>query len=328
MGTRSQAGRILFGVALSATLLYLVLRDVRPAELLAHLSRTHGGWLALSALLNLAMLGARGARWSSLFHPEPLAAWPLVSATTIGFMANNLLPLRMGELVRGWLAAQSGGVSFWTAMATLVVERALDMLSILLVLGGIVFLVPVPRWLQTGALSLLALDLLAMGTLILVARGPASWRALVRKIPRVGDALERWVSLFAIGLRSLRAGPHLGPLLWWTACIWVLNAGAVWAALRAGGLTLPLSASLTVLVFAGIGVAIPSAPGYIGTLQFFVVQALAIFGVTGAAAVSVSLLYHAASFFPITLLGGILLATQGVSLREASHAARSRAGAP
>jgi len=326
--TRSQAGRVLLGITLSAGLLYLVLRNISPAEILAHLRRTHWGWLGLSGACNLAMLWARGFRWRLLFYPASQAGWPLVSATTIGFMANNLLPLRIGELVRGYLAARSGGGSFWTAMATLAVERVLDMLSILLLLGGVVLVVPVPPWLQAGALTLLALDLLAMGLLIFLALERGAAAGWTTRIPRFGETLRRWLTLFSIGLRSLRPGPHLVPLVGWTVLIWLLNAAAVWAALRSAGLALPVSASLTVLAFAGIGVSIPSAPGFVGTLQFFIVQALAIFGVTGAEAVSVSLLYHAAGFIPITLLGWALLITQGVSLWEASREARAQATRP
>ena len=326
MPTRSQAARVLVGFAVSAALLFLVLHNLSPAEILAHLARTHPGWLALSAGCNLAMLWARGFRWRWLFYPTPQSGWPLVSATTIGFMANNILPLRIGELVRGYLAARRGGLSFWTAMATLAVERVLDMLSILLILGGVVSTVPVPAWLQAGALTLLALDLLAMGLLISLALGRGGLAGWITRMPRFGPTLTRWLTLFAIGLRSLRPGPHLAPLVGWSLLIWVLNTGAVWAALRSGGLLLPLSASLTVLAFAGIGVSIPSAPGFVGTLQFFIVQALAIYGLGGAEAVSVSFLYHAAGYVPVTLLGWALLVTQGVSLREAPRKARSQAG--
>lgn len=320
-----RAVRILLGLAVSAGLLYLVLRTVSPAELLSHLGRTHWGWLALSAAFNLAMVGARGVRWVLFFHPASPASWPLVSATAIGYMANNLLPLRVGELVRGYLAARSAGLSFWTAMATLAVERVLDALSLLLILGGVVVAVEVPLWLKTGALTLLALDLLAMGILILLARG---WDPLNRRlmgIPRLGTTIKRWLGLFAIGLQSLRPGPHLGPLLTWTVLIWILNAGAVWAALRSVGLALPASASLTVLAFAGIAVSLPSAPGYVGTVQFFIVQALAIYAVTGAEAVTFSLLSHAAAYIPMTLLGWIFLLAHGLSLRKASEEARAQA---
>lgn len=325
MPTRSQVSRVLFGITLSTGLLYLLLRNVSPAELLFHLGRTYWRWLALSAALNLAMLWARGFRWGWLFYPARQSGWPLVSATTIGFMANNVLPLRMGELVRGYLAARSGGLSFWTALATLAVERALDMLSILLVLGAVVFTVPVPPWLQAGALTFLALDLLAMGLLIFLARGRGAVAGWITRLPRFGETVTRWLALFATGLQSLGRGPHLVPLVGWTLLIWTLNAGSVWAALRAGGLALPSSAPLTVLAFAGIGVSIPSAPGFIGTLHFFVVQALAIYAVTGAEAVSVSFIYHAAGYVPVTLLGWALLMTRGVSLWEASREARAQA---
>lgn len=323
--TRARGVRILFGIALSAALLYLVFRNISFPELLAHLGRTHWGWLALAAASNLAMVGARGVRWGSFFHPAAPPAWPLVSATAIGFMGNNLLPLRAGELLRAYLAARSARLSFWTAMATLAVERVLDALSILLILGAVVLLVPVPQWLKAGALALLALDLAAMGALVLLARDRGRLAARIMRIPRLGAMLTRWLSLFSVGLQSLRPGPHLAPLLGWTALIWLLNVGAVWAALRSVSLALPASASLTVLAFTGIAVSLPSAPGYVGTLQFFVVQALAIYAVTGAEAVSFSLLYHAAGFIPLTLLGWACLLAQGVSLGEVAQEAQSQA---
>ncbi len=323
--TRGRAVRILFGIALSAALLYLVLRNVSPGEILSHLRRTHWGWLAVSAGCSLAMVGARGVRWGLLFHPARLGSWPLVSATAIGYMANNLLPLRVGELVRGYVAAQGSGLSFWTAMATLAVERVLDALSILLILAGVVILVEVPLWLKTGALTLLALDLLAMALIILLAREWGPLNRWIARIPRLGATIKRWLPLFAIGLRSLRPGPHLAPLLVWTVLIWLLNVGAVWAALRSVGLALPASASLTVLAFAGIAVSLPSAPGYVGTLQAGVIQGLAIYAVTGAEAVSFSLLFHAAGYVPMTLLGWVLLLAQGLSLRKATEQAEAKA---
>ena len=273
------------------------------------------------------MVCVRGFRWGALFHPARPARWPLATATLIGYMGNNVLPLRAGELVRGYLAARSGGISLWTAIATLAVERVLDALSILLILAGVVFLVEVPAWLQAGALTLLTLDLLAMGVLIFLAREWGLLGRILASIPRYGGALTRWGGRFSTGLGSLRPGPHLAPLFAWTTLIWILNAGAVWAALHSGGLALPLSASLTVLAFAGIGVSLPSAPGYVGTLQFFMVQALALYPVTRADAISVSFLFHAAVYVPVTVLGWGLLAAQGVSLSEAAREARARSGA-
>lgn len=319
---------MLTGIAVSAGLLYFVLRNISLDEMLIHLGRTRWDWLLLAAALNLAMVFARGIRWRSFFYPTLPATLPLVSATAIGYMANNLLPLRAGELVRAYLAARSGGLSAWTALATLAVERVLDALSILLILAVVVVVVEVPAWLEAAALTLLALDLLAMGFLILLARGHMSLARFITRIPRAGDTLTRWLTLFSTGLTSLRPGPHLGPLVAWTVLIWALTAGVVWTALRATDLTLPLSASLTILAFAGIGVSLPSAPGYVGTLQFFVVQALAVYAITGAAAVSFSFVYHAAAYIPMTLLGWAFLLAQGVSLGEAARDARARADAP
>lgn len=299
----------------------MAVRNVSPAALVFHLGQTRWGWLVLAALANLAMVGARGVRWRWLFHPASPAPGPLVSATAIGYLANNLLPLRMGEVVRGYLAARSGGVSVWTALATLAVERVLDALTILAILAAVVLVVDVPLWLETAALTLLALDLLAMGLLIALARQPGPVGRRLERLPRVGRTLAGGLAVFSTGLASLRAGPHLLPLLGWTVVLWVLNALAVWMALLSASLALPPSAILAVLTFAGIGVALPSAPGYVGTLQFFTVQALAVYAVTGAEALSFSFLYHAASYVPLSLLGWACLVLQGLSFHDARREA-------
>jgi len=103
---RARAVRILLGVAVSVAFLYVVLHNISPAEIVSHLARTHWGWFAISAAFNLSMLWARGLRWRPLFYPEPQRSWPLVSATAIGFMANNVLPLRAARSSRGMRTAR------------------------------------------------------------------------------------------------------------------------------------------------------------------------------------------------------------------------------
>jgi uncharacterized membrane protein YbhN (UPF0104 family) len=101
---------------------------------------------------------------------------------------------------------------------------------------------------------------------------------------------------------------------------------AVWTALHATHLDLPLSASFAVLAFMGLGVSLPSSPGYVGVIQAATVLALALFSVPRADALSFSLIFHAAQYFPVTAYGLVLLLVEQVSLAEARRGADAAGG--
>ena len=126
------------------------------------------------------------------------------------------------------------------------------------------------------------------------------------------------------GLRGIRAGHHVVPILLSSTLIWVLLALSIWTGLLAARLVLPAAASWTVLAFLGLGVSLPSSPGYVGVLQAATVLALALFAVPRTEALAFSLLIHAAQFLPITIYGLVLLLVEHVSLTEVTHTA----GAP
>lgn len=320
--------KALVGIGVSVTFLFLVVRNISLGDVLVHLSRTRWEFLALAMVAGVGMTWVRGVRWRYLFHPDLPPSWPLASATMIGYMANNLLPLRAGELVRGYLVAKNGRLAFLTVMATIAIERILDVLAVLMILGAVVYLVPVPPILRQGALALLIVDLLAMGVLMVLANVPnrtTRWfRGTLIHFPKI----ERWLGHLSMGGRCLTLGPHLVPFVVWSVVLWGVNVGGIWLAIVSANLAVPSSSALTLLAFTGVGVSLPSGPGYIGNVQFFVVSALAIYGITGAEAVSFSFLLHAASFIPVTVTGLILVVIQQVSLLQASRHASWAARAP
>jgi uncharacterized protein (TIRG00374 family) len=276
-------------------------------------------------------LWARAIRWRYLFPPrtEPPG---LVAANMIGYMANNVLPLRAGEFVRVYVAARhlraargrSAGESLWLAGATVVVERLLDSLTLVLIMAVLIFVIPVPRALEYAAAIILALDAVAAGTLIALAVAPAPTRRVVarltRRWPSLSRRAERGVDMVLLGLEGVRCRAHLAPLLAWTVLIWVMGAIGAWFLLRAVHLDLALTAGWTVMAFVGFGISIPSAPGYVGVWHAAAVLGLAIFGVSQAVAVSYAVLYHASQFVPITLIGWLFLVREHVSLGEATRA--------
>jgi uncharacterized protein (TIRG00374 family) len=320
----TRAGRLLkvvLGIAVSLALLGYLFWSVDLREVSARLASTHWGWLTLAALLNLAGMGARARRWWYLFPP---GARPtrLFNAVMIGFMGNNLLPLRAGEVVRVYLVHRRGQ-PFWTTVATVVVERVLDALAIGLMLAALILVIPMRAELKWSALLFMSVDLLAMGVLAVMAVTPERCRRLARSLvgfwPRLEPPVLRMVDTFNEGLRGVRARGHLLPLIVWSTAIWLLLALAVWTAFFAAHLALSFTAAWVVLAFLGLGVSLPSSPGFVGVVQAATVLALELFNVPRAEALSYSLLLHAAQFVPVTAWGLALLAVEHVSLSEAAR---------
>jgi uncharacterized protein (TIRG00374 family) len=285
------------------------------------------------AAVAMAPLGVwvRAIRWRYLF-PRDARPPGLVAANMIGYMANNVLPLRAGELVRVYVAARRMserssspfGTSLWLTGATVVVERILDGLTLVLFLAILVFLIPVPRALQYAAGLVLAIDAVAVVVLLWLVVAPARARWLLERASRRWPALQArtlgGLDTFLRGLEGVRTPAHLGPLAAWTLLAWFLPAFGAWSLLRAAQLEVPAIAGLTVLTFVGFGISIPSAPGYVGVWHAAAVLALSLFGVGQAAAVGYAILYHASQFVPITLVGWLFLLREPMSLGEAARA--------
>ena len=336
--------KIALGVAISAALLIYLFRSVDLTELGHQLRAAHWGWMAIAVVMAPIQIWIRGRRWLYLFPPgsNPRAITP---AMMIGYMANNVLPLRAGEVVRVYVVARRWSASpgaaarshpFWTTLATLVVERVLDSLVVVLILAVLVLVIPVPRFLQVAALLVLAIDLSGVTMLVALVVAPQLCaRLITRLLGRWPGARRRALTAFETfvhGLDGIRTPSHALPLSAWTILVWVAPAFAAWTVLVALDLHLPPAAPWAVLAFVGLGISIPSAPGYVGVFHAAVVLALGLFGVSRSAAVGYALLFHASQILPVTLLGWLYLLREQVSLGEAAHA-RARvepgaAGAP
>lgn len=300
-------------------------------ELGRQLREIHWGWAAVATALAPAAIWARARRWLYLFPPRSNPAG-LVPATWIGYMANNVLPLRAGEFVRvyvvarRWRTPDPGGRAhgFWTTLATLVVERTLDGVVVVLILALLILAIPVPAYLGTAALVLLVLDLLGVAVLLGFVLAPRLCERLIARLtgrwPTLERRLHRAFETFVTGLDGVRTPGHVLPLVLWSVIVWVMPALSMWAMLVAMNLHLPWVAGWTVLAFVGLGVSIPSAPGYVGVYHAAAALAVGLFGVPRAAAVGYALVLHASQIVPITLIGWLYLLREHVSLGEATHA--------
>ncbi|HSE02504.1 MAG TPA: lysylphosphatidylglycerol synthase transmembrane domain-containing protein [Methylomirabilota bacterium] len=322
MPSAGRLGKILAGLAVSAALLVYVFRDVDLRVIAAHLRSTIWTFLLLSVVLHALSLWTRAWRWSFLFPPGTRPTH-LFRALLVGYMGNNLLPLRAGELVRIYVASRHGP-RFWTTFATVVVERVLDGLAIGLVVAGLLLVIPLPGELRWPIALFLGVEAVGILLLVAIATAPGICRALIETVfHRLGWLERRLLALLVTmteGLRGLRAPRHVVPIILSSLGVWLFFALSVWTALHAARLDLPLVAAFTVLAFLGLGVSLPSSPGFVGIVQAATVLALALFAVPRPEALSFSLLLHASHFVPVTAAGLLFLLTEQISLTDAARA--------
>jgi uncharacterized protein (TIRG00374 family) len=319
-------GKIFLGLAVSMGLLVYCFWNVDLRVVAARLRETLWTFLALSVALNFFSLWVRALRWSYLFPPRTHPTH-LFRALMIGYMGNNILPLRAGELVRIYVASRHGQ-GFWTTFATVVVERVLDGLAVGLMMAGLVLLVPIPAELRWAIVVFLVMDLVGIVVLVVITAAPGVFGVLIKMVfHRIGwleRRLLRMLGTMTEGLRGIRAAGHAVPITVCSVVVWLLFAFSIWTALYAAHLDLPLTAAWTVVAFLGLGVSLPSSPGFVGVVQAATVLALALFSVPRMDALSFSLLFHASQFLPVTAAGLLYLLLEHVSLTDAARARGSQ----
>jgi len=320
--------RLVLGIIVSALCVWWSTREVRPAEVwLALRQADYRGFIALMVLTVLGFW-IRAFRWRWLLStPKPVGLDSLFSATMIGFMANNLLPFRLGEFVRAWALGRREGMSKTTVFATVVVERVVDMITLLAIFGIAVLLHPIAadteagRLTQAGAQVLLAACVGLTAVLIVIERTPRLMQALVGRLST--GLPERWrrrglatITHFVEGLTLFRDLPRLLWVFLLSFVMFGVFALCLQASMWAFRLGVPWFGGLIMLVITAIGIMVPAAPGYIGTMNLACVAGLTLFGVGKELAVPFSWFYWFGQWIPVTLVGLYYLRREGLSLRS------------
>jgi hypothetical protein len=279
----------------------------------------------------------RTLRWQLILRDAQgnrLPFLPLWHATTIGFMANNLLPARAGEVARAYVASQQVQVRFSTAFVSIVVERVFDGLVMLALMAVAIAAPSFPAHAAVGGRSLSAIAasaavLFALLLLIalLVANRPKFWLGLVERLSRralparIADRIVRTSDGIVAGLLPLKNPARFLGVVLWSLLLWLKNAAAFAICFKAFGLDVPLEAAFLLQGIIGFGVAVPSTPGYVGVFEAAALVTLGFYGVDSSLAAAYALTYHVTTFIPITLLGFWSLSRLHLRLREVRNAA-------
>ncbi len=278
---------------------------------------------------------ARAVRWQYLLRPIGATRFRTAfRATVIGFAASFLLPARAGDVLRPYLLARQEGLSASATFATIVLERVLDMVAVLVLLavyawGGPARDVPAallrPVQLSAAAGGAAAIALLAL--MFLLASHPERVGTLVlgmrRILPnRIANALAGFAQAFSEGLAVVRTPRPLVTALAWSFPLWLLISFQAWCVTRAFGIAMPLAGGFLVQALLVIGVAVPT-PGAVGGFhEAYRFAVTTFFGASNDAAVGGAIVLHAVSFVPVTLLGLYFMASDGLSVFGLQNLAR------
>jgi uncharacterized protein (TIRG00374 family) len=241
------------------------------------------------------------------------------SATMIGFMANNVLPMRAGEVVRAVVIGRREQISRSSALATIVVERVFDIVALLATLLAGAIGHALPREIENAVWIIAVTTIVAFLVFTLLARTESPAETFVRRFPgggsRWGARIARQLDFFRAGLGIFRSLPATIVTLVLSGLVWGCFVAAYHFTLIAFDLDLGIRAPILLLGVVSIGVMLPSAPGYIGTMQWFFQRAVAPFGVGGSLALSASFFFWFAQYLPVTLIGLVYFVIENVNFK-------------
>ena len=323
--------------ALAIGLLYFFFRGADPSAILTSLAGADPLLICLAVATMAVTYWIRAIRWKLLLRPLGRAGLVNCFVTTvIGFMF-NFLAARLGEIVRPYLLARRESLSPSSTFATIIIERVMDLVAVLLLIGFWLLFGGEPdgiagreavNSLQTGGLIGLAGAILAIGTMFVFARFPqralGRLKQMFRGFPKRPVALVmRFLETFSEGLRVLVDSSSLIKAVAWSILLWINISLAFWLGAIALEVTFPFGATFLVIGFLTVGVALPT-PGGIGGYHVMCALALTmLFRVDDSLARSVSLVNHAIAFVPVTVLGLVLFAREGLSFRQLKNISSS-----
>jgi glycosyltransferase 2 family protein len=320
------------GWLLAVACLAWVFHGTHPEQMWGHIRTMRLWWLVPAVLLDLASYVCEGARWHYLLRP--VGRLPVLRATQaiyVGLFTNEVTPLRLGEVVRTYLAARWMDVSIARVVPSMLVSRLIDGVWLALAVGVVAIFVPLPQSLLTAAdvLGVLAVAS-ALCFLLLVKSAPG----LIQRWAAVSD--RRSLSAKAksvvgrLGLELIELG-DLGRLTvpaLFSLAILACQAASFWSVMRAYHMDLPPFAGAAVYLIVHFGTAIPNAPANVGSFQFFTVLGLGLFGVEKTLASGFSVVVFLVLTLPLWFLGLLALSRTGLTLAAIRSELRRAPGTP
>ena len=316
-------------VGLAVGLLAVFLRNADLGRVWASVTSARADYLVLALLVTCLTFIVRAERWQYLLEPLGATRFSTVFRTTvIGFAASAVLPARAGEVIRPYLLARREGLSATAAFATIIVERILDLVAVLVLMAAFLL------WFDPGLEARdsavfqairfggLVMAPIAVGTLLVMffmAGHPDRLHAWLIKadavLPaRLATMLAKFAQTFAEGFAVVRSPGRLVAAMAWSLVLWIAIASGIWAVSVAFGVDMPFTGAWLMLAPLVVGVAVPTPGGVGGFHEAYRIGATAFFGADNDIAVGAAIVLHAFSVAPVTIAGLIFILQDGLKI--------------
>ena len=328
-------------VLLTLGLIGVFLRNANLGEVWGAIMQAHWDLILAAFVATASTYVIRAWRWQYLLAPIGTVHFSAAfRATVIGFAASALLPARAGEVIRPFLLARWEGLSATATIATILLERLLDLVAVVVLLS--IFLLLFDPGLTTVDPEVFAAVRfggvmaagVAVGALVAVyglaghpeALGRLAWRAERLLPPRPARAVAGVVEKFARGFGVMRQAQSFIPALTLSFPLWCSIALGIWFVSAAFQIVFPYTGSFLITAMLVVGVSVPT-PGAVGGFhEAYRVGATAFYGASNDQAVAAAIVLHAVSFLPVAILGIVFMAQAGLDFRGMRRMAQDRGG--
>lgn len=318
---------IAIGLLISAVFLFLAFRGLQPEEFIGSLQAVNVPLLIIGAAIYFFAVTVIALRWQFLLRAVQLIPlYPLAQIVAIGYMGNNVYPLRAGEALRIYLLRRNYQVPVARATTTVVVERVFDGLVMLsFILFGLLIIDIQSLEIETIVKFATPLFVSAMAVFFLLASQPNLLRRLITLITgflpdKLADIIGHVSEDIIAGLEGLRSPVYLLGTVVSSFVTWGIEAGVYWIVMMAFGLNLGYPVALLVVGTVNLAGLIPASPGQVGVYEFFVSTVMVAMGVAPALATGYAVVVHIVIWLPVTVVGFFFLARQGMGWSAITHA--------
>jgi glycosyltransferase 2 family protein len=316
-------------ILISAGFLYWALKGIHFSDLMAELRKVKALPLAACVLIATSTFVLRIFRWRILLRAEDgaaLPAGPLWHAIAIGFMANNVLPFRAGEVLRSLAITRLTRTRLTSALSSIAAERLFDGVALVLVLLFGLLLSGLPSTTMIGNVRVTHIAVVAgitfaaglvVAGLVVAFPGPAERLILkVVPFPRLATKLVAMIEGVVHGLSVVKSPARVAAVLAWSLAIWLVNVSSFYVGFQAFDIPVNFAGAMLMQGILAFAISAPAAPGFVGVFESAIKATLLLYGIREQVSVTYALVYHATTFVPITLLGAWSLMTTGLGLKN------------
>ena len=317
--------QIILGIIITIVSLYFAFKGIDFKETIEIVKNVDVVKVILSFVVGTIIIAIRALRWECFIPTDkPIRKWVIISAAYIGYMASNVLPAKLGEVVRAYVLGEKEGLKKSAIFASVVSERLFDCLIGVVILSvSLIFIDNLPDTVSKAALILLAFTVVGIIVLVLLARNKELAHKIFHKVfsilpKNVSDKLIDFSCNFIDGIGMKTSPLYIFLLFFYTTLYLVGQVITINLLLSAFSIKSSIMIGLFMFAVGGFGFAVPSAPSGIGPFEWAIIFGLSLVGVDKVVAAPYALVYHLLGIIPVSLVGVICLFSLGINLNTAT----------